>query len=143
PSRDEFVRVVNDVTIGQPLESALWKLHARADLPEYAFFAVTIGLHSQTGGNLMETLQNLQDLVRRRVALSKRGKALAAEARVSAIILGSLPVVMCGILYFIRPGFFAFFTATPSGIRLSQIACGLMATGIIVMRQLIRRSLAP
>ena len=36
---------------------------------------------AQTGGSLVETLQNLQDLVRRRVALSKRGKALAAEAR--------------------------------------------------------------
>ena len=91
PSREEFVRVVNEVAIGQPLEDALWKLHERVGLPEYAFFAVTIGLQAQTGGSLVETLQNLQDIVRKRVALSKRGKALAAEARMSAMILGALP----------------------------------------------------
>jgi tight adherence protein B len=65
------------------------KLHERAGLPEYAFFAVTIGLQAQTGGSLVETLQNLQDLVRKRVALSKRGKALAAEAR------GSVRISVC------------------------------------------------
>ncbi|HET7883421.1 MAG TPA: type II secretion system F family protein [Acetobacteraceae bacterium] len=143
PSREEFIRVVNEVGVGQPLEDALWKLYERVELPEYSFFAVTIGLQSQTGGSLVETLQNLQDIVRKRVALSKRGKALAAEARTSAIILGVLPFVMCGILYFIRPGFLEFFANTPSGQRLALIACGLMGTGIFVMRQLIRRSLAP
>jgi tight adherence protein B len=143
PSRQEFVRVVNEVSIGQPLEAALWKLYERVELQEYAFFAVTIGLQAQTGGSLVETLQNLQDLVRKRVALSKRGKALAAEARMSAIILGALPVVMCFILQFIRPGFFDFFINTPTGSRLALIAFGMMGTGILVMRQLIRRSLAP
>src|SRR5262249_12436803 len=76
PSRDEFSRVINEIMIGQSLEGALWKLHKRVGLPEYAFFAVTIGLQAQTGGSLIETLQNLQDIVRKRVALSKRGKAL-------------------------------------------------------------------
>ncbi len=84
--------MVNEVAIGQSLESALWKLYERVGLPEYAFFAVTIGLQAQTGGSLVETLENLQDLVRKRVALSKRGKALAAEARMSAMILGRTAV---------------------------------------------------
>ena len=106
-------RVVNEVAIGQPLEGALWKLHERVGLPEYAFFAVTIGLQAQTGGSLVETLQNLQDIVRKRVALSKRGKALAAEARMSAMILGALPFVMCVILSFMQPGFLDFFFIHP------------------------------
>lgn len=143
PSREEFVRVVNEVSIGQPLESALWKLYDRVGLPEYAFFAVTIGLQSQTGGSLVETLSNLQDLVRKRVALSKRGKALAAEARMSAMILGALPFVMALVMTFLRPGFWDFFLHTPSGNRLLLVALGLASTGSFVMRQLIRRSLAP
>jgi tight adherence protein B len=143
PVREEFVRVVNEVGIGQPLEGALWKLYTRVGLPEYAFFAVTIGLQAQTGGSLVETLQNLQDLVRKRVALSKRGKALAAEARMSAIILGALPFVMFGILTFTMDGFLDFFLDSPTGNHLLLVAAGLMSTGIFVMRQLIRRSLAP
>ena len=143
PSREEFVRVVNEVAIGQSLEAALWKLYDRVRLPEYAFFAVTIGLQAQTGGSLVETLTNLQDLVRKRVALSKRGKALAAEARMSAIILGALPFVMFALMSFLMEGFLNFFLNTATGNHLLMIAAGLMSTGIFVMRQLIRRSLAP
>jgi Flp pilus assembly protein TadB len=47
------------------------------------------------------------------------------------------------ILSIIRPGFLEFFISTPAGNRLLLIALGLMAGGILVMRQLIRRSLAP
>jgi tight adherence protein B len=143
PSREAFANVVAEVAIGQPLEAALWKLYKRVGLAEYAFFAVTIGLQAQTGGNLVETLQNLQDMVRKRVALSKRGKALAAEARMSASILGSLPFVAALGLTYLRPGYLDFFFYTPTGNHLLLTAFGLLGTGIMVMRQLIRRSLAP
>jgi tight adherence protein B len=143
PSRQEFARVVNEVAIGQSLESALWKLYDRVGLPEYAFFAVTIGLQSQTGGSLVETLTNLQDLVRKRVALSKRGKALAAEARLSAVILGILPFVCGLVMSFIQEGYAHFFLGTPEGNRLLLIALGFLGVGAFSMRQLIRRSLAP
>ncbi len=143
PSSDEFARVISEVAVGQPLEHALWKLHERVDLPEYAFFAITIGLQAQTGGSLVETLTNLQDLVRKRVALSKRGKALAAEARMSAIILAALPFIIGLLLSFIRPGFLHFFFRDPTGNRLLFWFGGLMVAGIFVMRQMIRRSLAP
>jgi tight adherence protein B len=143
PSREEFVRVVNEVAIGQSLEAALWKLYDRIGLPEYAFFAVTIGLQAQTGGSLVETLTNLQDLVRKRVALSKRGKALAAEARMSALILSALPFVMFALMSFLMDGCLNFFLNTATGNHLLMVAAGLMSTGTVVMRQLIRRSLAP
>ncbi len=143
PSGNEFSRVMNEVAVGQPLEHALWKLYERVELPEYAFFAITIGLQAQTGGSLVETLTNLQDLVRKRVALSRRGKALAAEARMSAIILGALPFVMSLLLASARPGFLDFFFHDPTGKRLLLAFAGLMSGGILVMRQLIRRSLAP
>jgi len=143
PSRDAFVQVVSEMTIGRPLEGALWKLYERVELPEYAFFAVTIGLQAQTGGSLVETLQNLQDMVRKRVTLAKRGKAMAAEARASAMILGALPFVMALVLSFMQPGFLDFFFSTPTGNDLLLAAFGLLGTGIMVMRQLIRRSLAP
>jgi tight adherence protein B len=143
PSRDEFVHVVSAAAIGQPLDRALWSLHERVGLAEYAFFAVTIGLQAQTGGSLVETLQNLQDMVRKRIALSKRGKALAAEARMSAIILGAMPLVLAFILFFARPEAITFFFITPTGNHLLLVAFGLMGTGIMAIRLLIRRSLAP
>jgi tight adherence protein B len=143
PSREEFNRVINEVAIGQSVERALWKLHERVGLPEYAFFAVTIGLQTQTGGSLIETLQNLQELVRKRVALSKRGKALAAEARASAVILAVLPFIAFFALSFIQDDFVHFFLSTPTGNHLLLAAIGFLCMGILTMRQLIRRSLRP
>jgi tight adherence protein B len=143
PTNDEFARVVNEVAIGQSLEAALWKLYERIGLAEYAFFAVTIGLQAQTGGSLVETLGNLQDIVRKRVALSKRGKALAAEARWSSIILGCLPFVMFVLLSFIQVGFINFFFHTPSGQHLLLTALGFLGTGAMIMRHMIRKALAP
>jgi tight adherence protein B len=143
PSRDEFVLVVSEAAIGQPLEGALWRLYERVGLAEYAFFAVTIGLQAQTGGSLVETLQNLQEMVRKRIALSKRGKALAAEARMSAIILGSLPFVLATIMFCFRSESITFFFITPTGNHLLLVTLGLMGTGILSIRLLIRRSLAP
>ena len=143
PSREAFMLVVSEVAIGQPLERALWKLHERTGLAEYAFFAVTIGLQAQTGGSLVETLQNLQDLVRKRVTVSRRGKALAAEVRMSATIMESLPFVAGIALIFIRPGFLDFFLNTPAGNHLLLAAFGLLGAGMLTMRYLIRMSLAP
>lgn len=143
PTNEEFARVVNEVAIGQSLEAALWKLYERIGLPEYAFFAVTIGLQTQTGGSLVETLENLQDIVRKRVALSKRGKALAAEARWSSIILGCLPFIMFVLLSFIQTGFINFFFNTPSGHHLLLTALGFLGTGTMIMRHMIRKALAP
>jgi Flp pilus assembly protein TadB len=42
-----------------------------------------------------------------------------------------------------QPGFLGFFFSTPGGNHLLLAAFGLLGTGILVMRQLIRRSLAP
>lgn len=75
--------------------------------------------------------------------LSKRGKAMAAEARSSAMILGALPFVLGLILSYMQPGFLNFFFNTPGGNHLLLSAFGLLGTGLLVMRQLIRRSLAP
>ena len=143
PSREEFMLVIGDVAIGQSLERSLWRLQERTGLPEYAFFAVTIGLQVQTGGNLVETLQNLQDIVRKRVAVSKRGHALAAEARISAQILTSLPFFMSAVLYLVQPGFIEFFLYTEAGNHLAFAAGGMLATGNFIMREMIKRSIAP
>ena len=60
----------------------------RTGLAEYRFFATAIGLQAQTGGALSETLENLADVIRRRLALQARGHALSSEARASCYHAG-------------------------------------------------------
>lgn len=137
PTKDEFAKIVGDVAIGRPVDEAIMRLHDRTQLTEIAFLAVTLGLQSQTGGSLAETLDNLADMVRKRVQAAKRAKALAAEGRMQAGILVVLPFVAALAMSFIQPGYWATYTENPSGIRMALVGLGLMALGVLVIRWLI------
>lgn len=140
PSKEEFARVVGDMAIGRPVEAALIRLHERTGLTEYAFLAVTLGLQSQTGGSLAETLENLADTVRKRVAMAKRAKALAAEARMQAGMLVVLPFIAALAMSMIQPFYVAAFTENPTGQRMAMIGLFLMLLGLLTIRWLIRQA---
>ncbi len=140
PLRDEFARMLGDVAIGRPVDQALMRLHKRTDLPEFSFLAVVLGLQSQTGGNLAETLENLADIVRKRVALAKRAKALAAEARMQAGILMVLPYLAALAMSQIQPFYIDNFFRNPAGQKLALIGLGFSVFGYFVIRWLIKRA---
>jgi tight adherence protein B len=140
PTRGEFQQLAGEMAIGQPVEVAVWHLHERTSLTEYAFLAVTFGLQSQTGGSLTEALDNLAGMVRKRVALADKARALASEARFSATILIALPFV-CGLaLLGIRPGYLDVMFSTDSGRSLLMAGGGFLVMGALTIRFMIRRS---
>jgi tight adherence protein B len=142
PTSSEFARVHDQVTIGTPLEDALRELSARSRLPEYRFFATALSLQSQTGGGLTETLENLADVIRKRVALKARGYALASEARTSAGVLAALPVLSGLALAVLNPEYIAPLLQEGPGQNLFGIAVIWLSLGLLTMRQLIRKSLS-
>ena len=75
--------------MGRDLDSLLWDIAKRIDVPEFRFFIIALGVQRETGGNLAETLQNLSDLLRRRRSMRQKARAMASEARASTAILGS------------------------------------------------------
>jgi tight adherence protein B len=142
PTAGQFARLANDLGIGLTLQDSLLGMAGRAGLQEYKFFAVALGLQGQTGGNLTETLENLADVVRKRVALRARGFALAAEARMTANVLIALPFITAGALAFVAPQYLMVLFSTAKGQTMLLVAVGLLGTGIATMRTMIRRSLS-
>ncbi|BBK31534.1 tight adherence protein B [Stella humosa] len=142
PTRREFVQVNAEQAIGIPLENSLLSLYDRTGLREYGFFAVTIALHQQTGGNLTETLDNLAEIVRKRVQTAARGKALTGQARMSAAILAVIPLIAFGLLTVLNPRYVAFYFVHPKGASIAATVVVLMLMGILTMRAMIRKSLS-
>ena len=140
PTREEFARVAGEVTLGVPIEAALQHLYERTKLQEYAFFSVVIGLHGQTGGNLSETLENLADMVRRRVAMVAKAKALAADGQVSAIVVGGMPFAVGFVVWFLNPGYIEEFFTNPRGPMLVLTIVVLLSSGLFLIRWMIERS---
>ena len=141
PTAAEFAHLADQVAIGVPLEAALRGMAERSGLGEYRFFATALALQAQTGGGLTETLENLADVIRKRVALKQRGHALASEARTSAGILASLPIVTFFGLWLIKPAYITVLLDDPGGQKILGTAIGMLGMGMMVMRSIIRRSL--
>jgi tight adherence protein B len=142
PSSVEFARVAGDLAIGTPISDALKSLADRNDITEFRFFATALTLQSQTGGRLGETLDNLGGIIRKRMALKSRAKALAAEARLTAMILGGLPMVAAGGLYLVNPGYVNILFFDPVGRMILFAALGSLGVGAFIMRTIIEKALA-
>jgi tight adherence protein B len=141
PTAGQFTRICDQLAIGIRLDDALRDAASRTGVPEYSFFTVALTLQMQTGGSLGETLENLGDVIRKRVALRLRGHALASEARTSAYVLSALPVfagLALTVLNFdyIRPLF-----ETTRGNRVLFTAVFMLGFAGLVMRTMIRRCL--
>jgi tight adherence protein B len=140
PTKDEFARVVGEMAIGRPVDQAIWRVYERSGITEYAFLSVTLGLQSQTGGSLAETLENLAELVRKRVAMAQRASALAAEAKTSAGILVVLAFICVFAMTLIRPSHLSTFFTDPAGFKMMVVGLSLMGLGILTIRWLIRNA---
>jgi tight adherence protein B len=137
-----FARLVDQITVGVALDAAVLQMAERSKLPEYRFFATAISLQMQTGGALSETLENLADVIRKRVALKARALALASEARTSAMVLAALPFVSGTSLYVLNPDYIGKLFKPGMGQTIFSCAVLSLSFGLLTMRTLIRRSLA-
>uniref|UniRef100_A0A8J4M7K8 Type II secretion system protein F n=1 Tax=Acidicaldus sp. TaxID=1872105 RepID=A0A8J4M7K8_9PROT len=142
PTGLEFARLADQIAIGMPMEEALHRMSRRNKMPEYRFFATALALQSQTGGGLAETLDNLAEVIRKRVALKARGMALASEANTSAGILAALPLIAGLGLWFMNPAYLSLLFTDPGGQHVLSLAILLLGAGLFVMRTTIRRSLS-
>ncbi|MDA8249598.1 MAG: type II secretion system F family protein [Rhodospirillales bacterium] len=137
PTRDEFGRVVREMTLGSTAEAALMAVHHRTGVAEYAIFAVTLGVQARSGGRLAETIQLLADTIRQRMALAQRAHALAAEAKLSAYMLTGLPFFGGAFMAFTQPGYLNTFLHDPRGRRMLLTAGILLTLGQLLMRKMI------
>ena len=142
PIGPEFSRVAGEINVGVPMEEALKQMSTRTGVAEYRFFATALALQAQTGGGLSETLDNLGDVIRRRIALQARGYALASEARTSSYVLSGLPFATVVMLYFSNPDYIAPLFVDPVGHEMLGVAFLLLAGGTLVMRTIISKALS-
>jgi tight adherence protein B len=138
PTAREFNALVEQLAIGVPLDEALHAMANFSGLQEYRFFATALSLQSQTGGALAETLEKLAETIRNRVAIRLKGHALAAEARMSAYILGALPIVTGGLLLIFNPQYIAVLFTDTAGRMLLYSGMVLLMLGAVTMRKMIQ-----
>ena len=137
PVGSEFRMLIEGLKVGVTLDQGLKRMHDNMPTAEVSFFAIVMAIQLKSGGNLSEALSNLAAVLRDRKRLQGKIKAMSSEAKASAGIIGSLPVVVGALVYFTTPGYIMLLFTERMG-NLMLLACGIwMSIGIAVMRKMI------
>lgn len=137
PICSEFREVVDQQRVGIPLGEALERLAQRMPLPEVRFLTIVIGIQAQAGGNLSEALGNLSEVLRSRIRMAMKVKALSAEATASAAVLASLPPGVMGMVYMSSPDYIMPLLTTKMGHFMIAVGLFWMGCGVLVMQKMI------
>jgi tight adherence protein B len=138
PVRSEFQRVIDQQAIGKTMQEAVQVLYDRVPMPEVNFFIVVITVQQQAGGNLSEALGNLSRVLRNRKKMKHKVKAMSSEAKSSAMIIGSLPFIMAGLISIATPGYLTPLVSSNIGFFWLGVSALLMSTGIFIMNRMIQ-----
>ncbi len=137
PLRAEFQSLVDSSAMGVALDQSLQRMYDRMPLPEVNFFSIVLIIQQKTGGNLSESLGNLSSVLRARKLMKEKVKALSSEAKASAMIIGSLPLIVMTMVYFTRPTYIMILFTDPVGNLILLGAATMMSLGVFVMNKMV------
>lgn len=137
PVGEEFKLVTERIKIGRTMEDALQDTADRLNTAEFSFFCITLAIQRETGGNLAETLANLAEVLRKRAQMKLKIKAMSSEAKASAYIVGSLPFIVFGLIYWMNPGYLGGFFTDDRLIITGLGALVWMSIGIFAMAKMV------
>ena len=106
PVGTEFGIAADEVTFGAQLEVAVRKMAERVGFEGLQLLAVGLSIQARSGGNLAEILANLSRTLRARFIMRLKVRSLAAEGKLSAILMTGFPVAMFLILQIIAPTYY-------------------------------------
>ncbi|MBL1419232.1 MAG: type II secretion system F family protein [Alphaproteobacteria bacterium] len=137
PLRGEFALLINEQKMGITIQEGLFRMNDRIELPELNFLAIVVNIQQTMGGNLSETLSNLSKIIRDRHRMRAKIDAMSTEAKSSAGIIGSLPILIIVAISAMSPGYLDPLFDTQMGHFIIGGSIFWMVCGILVMRQMI------
>src|SRR6185312_1209757 len=137
PVGGEFSKLVEGLKVGVTIEQGCKRMYESMPTAEVSFFGIVMTIQQKSGGNLSEALSNLAGVLRDRKRLAGKIKAMSSEAKASAMIIGSLPIVVMGIVYLTTPSYIKLLFTERTGNLLLAGCAVWMSVGIFVMRKMI------
>ena len=137
PVGEEFRSVSDKMKIGRTMDVALQETADRLGTPEFQFFVITIAIQRETGGNLAETLANLANVLRMRAQMKLKIKAMSSESKASAYIIGALPFIVFGLIWFINGDYIGKFFVDERLMVTGMGGILWMAIGAFIMAKMI------
>ena len=137
PTAREFSRAVTESRLGLSVSDSLQGIVERTQSKDFEWAVMAIEIQREVGGNLAEVLQTVADTMLSRNRLKGEVKALTAEGRISAIVLGSLPFALALFLWFSNRDYLQVLIDEPTGRVAIVVGILLMGAGIFWMKKIV------
>ena len=138
PIGTDFRTVYEEIGFGIPFGDAMTELARRIQSHDLDFLVIALLIQRETGGNLTELLDGLAKTVRDRIKLQGKVRTLSAEGRFSAILLGSLPFGLGGILTLLNPAYMEPLWNTPQGHNILGMGGVFLVLGFVILSRIIQ-----
>jgi tight adherence protein B len=138
PITGEFNRALVEARLGVPIEDAMDGIAERMQSKDFGWVVMAIRIQHEVGGNLAELLTTVSATLRERERLRRQVSALSAEGRLSAWILGLLPIMFAVYLALVRPEYLKPLFTDPIGGLLLGLGGVLLIVGVLWLRKAIQ-----
>jgi len=134
PISVEFGSCCEQQNLGLSHDIALEELARRTGVMELQLFVVAMLVQRQAGGNPIEILENLSEVIRKRVRLLGKVRACTSEGRMQAVVLSVLPVLAFVALLFLNRSYAQMLLDRP---KLLVAVLAWQAVGILWIRRIV------
>lgn len=138
PLAEEFERALSQHRLGRPLIEALEESAARISSRDFSWCTSAIRAQQEFGASLATVFRTLAEFMRWREEIRGEVRALTAEGRLSAWVLGSLPFVVAAYFALANPGYLGVLFTSPVGLVLLAGAGVFMTIGIVWMSRIVK-----
>lgn len=138
PVSTEFRIAFDEQRFGLPLRDALLSLCERVPLIDVRLFVIALLVQKETGGNLVEILDNLAHVIRERFRIAGEVRIRTAQGRLTAGILIALPIIMMFMLHFLDPDYLNLLFDDRLGRLMLIIAASMQTIGAFIVWRIVK-----
>lgn len=137
PIGTEFGILTDELTYGIDIDVGIRNMAARVGAEELNLLAISLSVQKGSGGNLGEILTNLADMIRKRVMMKSKIKAISAEGRMTAWFMLGFPFFLYGIIRLLNAEYFKPLWDSGYGTHFLVVSGVLLTVGMLVIRKII------
>ncbi len=136
PTKEEFLRVAREVSLGLSPQEALGNVVRRMNSDDFDLVVTAINVQHEVGGNLAQILDTIGHTIRERIRIQGEIRVITAQQTLSGYVISALPLVISGILFVMNPAYMSEMF-TPGPFLALPICAGTgIVLGFLIMRKI-------
>lgn len=137
PIGTEFGLIFDQINFGDELPDAVQDFADRVGVEDAQYLSASIAIQHGTGGDLARIVLVLAKVVRSRISLRNRIKAISSEGRLSGMLLSFIPIFIVGMMSLNAPGYYTDLSDDPTFIRLAILVVVMMVANAVILHKLV------